>query len=477
MRAGHVRVQLAMSEQKLATRADRIRNINERYLTLLLVALFGYAVLGRGFAYAGIPPVFIGEILLVLGLLALLRSGCLSATLSSLPNVLLILLMIWVLIRAVPYIGEYGLAGLRDTVIVLYGLYAFVIAGLLLQVPDRLLRLIESYGRFIYLFIAITIVSYPIQQVMPDLIPVWPNSGIPLIALKPGDIGVHLAGISLFLLLGFGRFSLFWLFLLFCAISLAAAQGRGGTLAILLPLSFALLLVRANSQLSRLGLLAVTVVVLALILDVKFEFGDRRGLSARQILTNLTSILSSTESGDLDDTKEWRLEWWQKIIDYTINGRYFWGGKGFGVNLADVDGYQVIHEGTVLRSPHNASMTILARSGVPGILLWLLLSASWAWTMISQCLRAHARQDRAWSRFFLFIFSYWLASMINATFDVALEGPMMGIWTWCLFGIGIGASMIYQDEIARYARPASVPVASKQQIIGSTQDVIMSTDR
>ena len=32
----------------------------------------------------------------------------------------------------------------------------------------------------------------------------------------------------------------------------------------------------------------------------------------------------------------------------------------------------------------------------------------------------------------------------SMTFDVALEGPMQGIWFWCLIGFGIGATMIYR---------------------------------
>jgi hypothetical protein len=37
--------------------------------------------------------------------------------------------------------------------------------------------------------------------------------------------------------------------------------------------------------------------------------------------------------------------------------------------------------------------------------------------------------------------------MINATFDVALEGPMQGIWFWCLIGFGIGSVMIYRCRL------------------------------
>jgi hypothetical protein len=47
--------------------------------------------------------------------------------------------------------------------------------------------------------------------------------------------------------------------------------------------------------------------------------------------------------------------------------------------------------------------------------------------------------------------------LINASFDVALEGPMLGIWFWCIIGLGIGSSMLYgaSREIRR-PQPAEV---------------------
>ena len=58
---------------------------------------------------------------------------------------------------------------------------------------------------------------------------------------------------------------------------------------------------------------------------------------------------------------------------------------------------------------------------------------------------------------FFFIGVFWLAFLINATFDVYLEGPMGGIWFWSVFGLGIGASWVYQHrpEMLYVARAAS----------------------
>ena len=72
------------------------------YLMLLGAVLFGYAIIGKGFAYVGVPPLFIGEIAFLLGIVVFLRSGCLFASLATLPALLLTVLMGWVLLRTLP---------------------------------------------------------------------------------------------------------------------------------------------------------------------------------------------------------------------------------------------------------------------------------------------------------------------------------------------------------------------------------------
>lgn len=64
-------------------------------------------------------------------------------------------------------------------------------------------------------------------------------------------------------------------------------------------------------------------------------------------------------------------------------------------------------------------------------------------------LMAQSRGDRQWYNLFLWIGCYLLAIVIDATFDVALEGPMLGIWFWCLFGFGIGTTMVYRAMVTR----------------------------
>ncbi len=46
----------------------------------------------------------------------------------------------------------------------------------------------------------------------------------------------------------------------------------------------------------------------------------------------------------------------------------------------------------------------------------------------------------------LWILAYWLALIVNMSFDVYLEGPQGGIWFWCLVGYII-ALTLYQDSL------------------------------
>ena len=110
---------------------------------------------------------------------------------------------------------------------------------------------------------------------------------------------------------------------------------------------------------------------------------------SRQFVENFTSIVSEGDSSALEGTKEFRLRWWGDIINYTINGPYFWTGKGFGVNLADDDGFQVYADHS-LRAPHNGHIEILARTGVPGLILWILMNAAIGIGLLRAAARARA---------------------------------------------------------------------------------------
>jgi hypothetical protein len=177
---------------------------------------------------------------------------------------------------------------------------------------------------------------------------------------------------------------------------------------------------------------------------VRIEGG--RNIDFAQLAANMTSIFGDSTTGNLDGTKEWRLDWWKFIIGYTIHGEYFWFGKGFGANLAEIDDFMVGPGTPPLRSPHNVHMTFLARSGVSGLSIWLIMLTVWFVTVFRNMIVAKRDGETRWAGFFMFIACYVLAVVVDATFDVAIEGPMLGIWFWTLIGIGLGGSMVYWSK-------------------------------
>src|ERR1700757_4940257 len=87
----------------------------DRYLAFLAIVLLGYVLMGKGFAYLGFPPLYVGEIAFLTGIVVFLRTGAWVGALATLPALLLVVLMAWVLARTVPFASVYGFDALRDS--------------------------------------------------------------------------------------------------------------------------------------------------------------------------------------------------------------------------------------------------------------------------------------------------------------------------------------------------------------------------
>ena len=161
-----------------------------------------------------------------------------------------------------------------------------------------------------------------------------------------------------------------------------------------------------------------------------------RPATFQQMIENLFSIFGSSNDGGLEGSKQFRLAWWGKIFDYTVLGNYFWTGKGFGINLADADGFQSTADHS-LRSPHNSEMTVLARMGVPGLVLWVLLQGAFGIGLLRATFAHRRTGDLQLAALGAFLLAYWVAMMVDTSFDPYLEGPQGGIWFWTIFGLGL----------------------------------------
>jgi len=424
--------------------------VADLYLLILSLSLLGYAVLGKGFAYIGIHNIYIGEILLALGIYTLVyiwikRRLRIKLSLFKMPITYLVLaLVVWGGIRTIPYLPQYGLHALRDAVIWGYSFFSIIVAVIIIDKPTRMKVLIKYYAIYTTVYITIVPISIIIARVFGNQLPKIPGTDIPIIYLKPGDVLVQLSGVTAFVLVGLNSPSVSRLLMIALVFVFVAFENRAGMLSYLVSAFIVLMLKPLGRGPWRLIGMAVLALGILWSTGIEIDMG-RRQLSFNQIIQNVESIFTATTDAKLESTKEWRLEWWRHIVEYTIHGKYLWYGKGFGINLADDDGFQVFRDHS-LRSPHNAHLNILARTGVPGLLLWSMVQISWAIYMFIYYVMSRMSGRTQWSRIFLFLLACWSAYIVNASFDVFLEGPVGGIWFWVIYGTGMAAIIIYKNQ-------------------------------
>ena len=424
------------------------------WISLLAVVLAGYAIINKGFAYIGVPPLFIGEIMLFGGVVILLYYNTWWRLLAFLPVLAILGLMLCGLTSTLPYIQEYKIDALKDGVIWAYAIFALCIADCIIAHPELLNTIIKWYHKFAGIFlVCIPVVFVVWWPGFGASIPNWPWAASPILWLKAGDAQMHCTAILAFMVAGlYGRFGTWSIVLLILNVALLGTVNRGGLLAFLLGSLVCLIYDCRSRILWRFCAIAVLGLVLAIVFDVRYknslvDSDTQRDISATQLIVNVLSLSSDTGSQELANTKEWRLNLWEAIINYTLYGKYFWTGKGCGINLLEDVGYDSVSDGThPVRSPHNCHMTVLARMGVPGLCLWLVVHLGWVWLILVSMVRSWHAGEQRWVAFFFWIFNYWMAIMINASFDVVLEGPQGGIWYWTVYGIGLAGLWIHQEQ-------------------------------
>jgi len=438
----------------LGNAAVRSRSANwPRFLAIYAVIhgiwFAAYAFLGKSFASAGVPPFYAGEFLLCLAVACLLASGRISSLLGTPLSGVFVVFLLWQAYCAAPYFQTYGIDTLRDSVIWGYAVFAWVTAALVLRLPSFVRVSVSKYVRFGRVFAVIAPLAWLASSYFRQSLPLVPGTSIPIPFIKGDEYCVHLAGIFALALQNLGLDYRRWI-LLICADALLALGVRSGLLAFFVAAFFAVALRPKPQRLAVAGVSALTLLAVMASLDLRVVLpGTQREFSLQQLTESMRSVFGDSNRSDLEATKYWRISWWEKIKGYTFDGPYYWTGKGYGINLADADGFQVGTREEPLRSPHSSHLTFLARSGVPGFVLWLALQLTWATLMLKSTFTARSRNSPVWSGVFAWLLVYWLAFMIAAGFDVFLEGPMAGIPFWTVFGFGWGCHTLFKSQLKK----------------------------
>lgn len=416
------------------------------FLYLVTVLVFGYSILGKGFAYWGIAPVYIGELVLCLGV-GVFLFGRLRWKFSRI-DVLLICFMLYGFVLTLSTVGEYGVDALRDAALWYYIAFA-VLLSMMLQ-RDHIIRLVRVYGTFAGCLVLWILFVSMVVPLFVELIPAFPGSPVPLIHVKAGDRAVVLAGLAAFNIAGLDSFHqgirlpspVFWGAWLIAAL-MVAIESRAAFLGLSAAMLL-LILMRPSREWVRLATVVLCVAVPLLILNPTIDLGRNRVVSTDQFVANIVSIFPGTTdtAESLRGTRDWRLEIWREIYDSTVHGPQFWTGKGFGVNILAAYGFAPDSDFSV-RSPHNTNVTVLARMGVPGALLWIVFQTSFLVSMIRFITRTH---KQFYGRVALWLLAFWTTAIVNTSFETALEGPHGAIPFWCVFGVGLALMKLEQIE-------------------------------
>lgn len=408
---------------------DLVKNL---YLRAYLLVMTLYVFLNKGVAYT-----YLVEALWLFGILLLLMHRKKVELIWNKSTKLILFFIIISFIYILRGFTRYDIIDLiRDSFIFQYGWFVFI-----LFLFKEKLEIIWETLFFIYKwFPFVALLNFILQYFVPFFETVTPFGGIPILLYKNGDMGVQLLISTLLLLYSFENKTLKWRVLLSLVIALdfliLASYSRSGIVAFLASMLCFIYFNKDIQLQSRVRLLIkylpiILLVVTPIYINIKVaENFQGRAVGLEQIKNNFSSIVGGTTDATSENNVVWRLVWWAKIIDYSLTSPNFFIGKGLGMNLATDD--DIITLDDSLRSPHNFHLNIMSRFGV-------LIFMIWTYFLI-QLLRPLFKKQLQGKR--LLIGCILLAFLLNASFDVFLEGPMgaFPFWTW------LGLYLLTEDQ-------------------------------
>lgn len=431
-----------------------------RLESALLFALGGYLFFDRAFAWIHVPgtPLFVGELVIVLGVIALLSTNSQIGRVMRVSGALKALLayMGWGAFLLVGAITAYGQDAIRDAALWYYGIVAIFVIVLVTSRPSRVGSWMRLFGKSIPYFLIWFPIATVVDALFRDSVPVIPDSEIAISAHRTGNMAVMAAAGLGFLWLvdrdgemyterqRVGLTVLGTIVLLF-----AAMKNRGGFVAAAVALAIAFLFLRKKrSEISMVMVGAVVVLLtIGLLGNVKIGlFTDGREVSVDQLLNNLTSVVDQDAGGSRQtSTTAWRLQIWGQVL-HDVTTELPLTGFGPGPDLGER--YGITSDANVpLRNPHNSHVGVLARSGFVGAGLWAVLWLVWSAELLMARSRMLIRGHTVEAGLMVWMVVTVAAILVNAIFDPTLEGPQVAWWLWGILGLGI--AMVTLDRAER----------------------------
>ena len=419
----------------------RARNVDlELWQWILLAALSGYMLLNYGFEnlaihIGGLP--FIVSYAMMYGCLALAIHRHPSLWLKAAKDpgmIFLFILMLQVGLHLIVDLPKYGLWAIRDSTMVLDGL--FVTLGLLWAMKRSNLLIFMKW------LLAFLVVNLFYSYTLPwgeGIQGVSPKSGVfnevALVGNYRGNVIFLMIGALFCLLLA--QYVVRWprwiLMLLTVGqiFGLAIEQARAMYVSLVLSLIILALAGRAKEslRLTFILLLALLPVLFLTVSGIKIE-GRVGEVNMDFLAEHMRSITGARNTPG--STNEGRMDWyeqaWRKYQDHP------WVGVGFGQPLLDVDENQT---GAAIRMPHNASLSILVRLGVVGLVFWVMFHLYILATFL-YAYRQRKRYDPQTQATVLWLFLVYVVFIVEISVEAGLEFPSGAVPFYFLMGLTIG---------------------------------------
>jgi O-antigen ligase len=413
----------------------------EAWQILLITALTGYIILNYGFENLTIHlglPIIISYVLMFASLFLaafshpqwLMRAQKEPAVLCLLA---LLLLSFFHLVWNVP---TYGFYAIRDASMFFDGI--FLILGLLWAMKGNgVIPLMKWLSVLLLLNLA-----YSCTSPWQEKIAAWsPKSGvfleIPLLGTYRGNANFLLLGALFYLFVA--RYAVKWprwiMVLLAAAqlFGLAIHQIRGLYVGLVVVLIIFVLLGESRKSAKLLAILSPAIAAVLLLTTLGVEIQGRIGPVKSDFFKEHFRSISGAE-GTPGSALQGRVDMYEEAFQH-IRAHPV-AGEGFGMVLTDFTDDD--KPGTVVvRQPHNSTVSVLARLGAIGLLVWLVFHL-YVVKRFFYALRQRRYWDKQLADLIVWLFMLYVIYMIESSLEAGFEFPSGSIPFYFFVGLALG---------------------------------------
>lgn len=420
----------------------------EAILCFLLLA--GLLIGQKGFTYLRFSPIlFISEVFLAI-LACLYLFNVLVYRRSLIPNTWLAKIILLYLIYSAIHLyfdyQKYQLMALRDAGLAYYTLF-FMLAYRIGEEKGAL-QVLKKWLPVLFLIVAINYAFYMIFPAFQEALLSIQVAGNPVFALAI-DVCMNVAFGALFYF--YGRLvmdnsrSTPWIWIGTFLSSLAILAVVRGTMVVTTIVSLGLLIYFYRKNVVKHALIfagVIIIVITTFILVSPTKISEDMPTPIKGIMEELNAmqfgfnrdIKAETVA---DDTAQWRLMWWQFLIDDTMAHAPLTGG-GFGLDISSP--FLMVYHGVYVpdeewervRGAHSALMTIFARLGLIGVLFFTVIMGGIAHRIWISLRLLKQGELPSW---YLAPVGYVVGGFVVSFFQYTWESPYTAIPFWIMVGV------------------------------------------